>query len=118
MASTAARIEIALAAAIWFVAAMVLLFATGDAFTDYPLVIVAGFAVVFFTLTLWLARRAARDQRWADAGRTSFGEFVDDNVSIHTGTIAGREALIQIVMLPIVLAAGATAIGIIFRAGW
>ena len=97
---------------------MLLLFATGNAFTNYPLVVTAGFAVVFFTLTLSLSSRAAADKRWADAGRTSFGEFVKDNVSIYTGTLAGREALIQIVMLPIVLAIGATAIGIIFRAGW
>jgi hypothetical protein len=111
-------IEIALAATVWFVAAMYVLFATNSAFVNYTLVVVIGFAVMFCTLTLSLASRAAGDKRWAEGGRTTFSEFVHDNVDIRTGTIGGREALIQITMLPITLAIGATVIGIIFRAGW
>ncbi len=111
-------IEIALAAAIWFVAAMFFLFATGNAAIDYPLVIVVGFAVIFFGLTLGLARWAARDERWFGDSKTRFREFTEDNVDISTGIIAGREALTQIIMLPVVLAIGGTAIGIVFAAGW
>ncbi len=111
-------IEIGLAAAVWFVAAMLLLFATNNAFVNYTLVVVAGFAVMFFTLTLSLASRAAGDKRWSNGSRTTFSDFVNGNVDIESGTIAGREALVQIVMLPIVLAAGATLIGIIYVAGW
>jgi hypothetical protein len=110
-----APILIGLAAAIWFVGAMVLLFASGNPFDDYLLVIVAGFAVMFFGLTLGLARRAAMDKRWGSDSKQSVVEFVEKNVGVATGTIAAREAMVQIITLPLVLALGGTAIGIIFR---
>ena len=110
----AGAVKIAVAAAFWFVAATAVLFASGDAFVDYPLAIVFGFAVVFFGLTLGLARWAANDERWSPRRPQPFARFVEDNVAIETGTIAAREALIQIVALPITLAAGITAIGIVF----
>jgi len=111
-------IEIALVGVVWFVVAVVWLFATSSAFVNYTLVVVAGFAVVFSTLTLSLASRAAGDARWSNRSRTTFADFVNGDVDIETGTIGGREALIQITMLPITLALAATVIGIIFRAGW
>jgi hypothetical protein len=109
-----AAIKIALAAAVWFVAAAGALFSSGgNAYTNYPLAIVAGLALVFFGLTLGLARRIVRDKRWSSGGQPTFARFVEDNVAIETGTIAAREALTQIVTLPIVLAAGLTAIGVV-----
>jgi hypothetical protein len=111
-------IEIALAASVWFVAAMVVLFATNNALANLVLAVVAGFALMFFTVTLKLASKAARQERWADTVRTTLSDFVHDNVALETGLIGGREALIEITMLPITLAIGATIIGIIFRAGW
>jgi hypothetical protein len=39
-------------------------------------------------------------------------------VSIATGTISGREALIQILVLPATLAFGMIVIGLIFASGW
>jgi hypothetical protein len=108
-------IAVALAAAIWFVLAMVFLFASGEAVSDYLLFIVAGFAVVFFALTLGLARWAADDPRWTRTGRPRpFRDFVAGNVAIFTGAIAGKEAMTQLLTLPIALAVGATIIGIVF----
>src|ERR1700730_4077633 len=49
-------VAIAVVASIWFVLAMLFLYATGVAGHDYLLWIVAGFALVFFALTLGLAR--------------------------------------------------------------
>jgi hypothetical protein len=109
-------IAIALAAAIWFVLAMVVLYASGVAGADYLLWIVAGVALIFFALTLGLARWAADDPRWTRSERPSLSDFVEDNVAIATGVIAAREAMIQLLTLPIVLAVGATAIAIVFLA--
>ncbi len=44
-------------------------------------------------------------------------EFVEDDIEIATGTISGREALVQIIVLPMTLAAGMVIIGLIFAAG-
>jgi hypothetical protein len=107
-------IAAALVAAIWFVLAMVFLFASGQPVSDYLLFIVAGFAVVFFALTLGLARWAADDPRWTRQRGRPFRDFVEGNVAIFTGAIAAREAMTQLLTLPIALAIGATAIGIIF----
>jgi hypothetical protein len=108
-------IQIALGAAIWFVLAMAYFF-SGPIDANFALTAVVGFAVIFFGLTLGLARMAANDPRWAPRPSPRFADFVRDNVSIETGTIAAREALVQIVTLPLVLAVGATAIGIAFAA--
>jgi hypothetical protein len=106
----------ALAVSALFVAAMIYLFAGGDGLTNFLLAIVAGFAMVFFGLTLGLGRWAADDPRWQDEGRRpTLEEFAHDNVATATGVIAGREAMVQILTLPIVLAVGGAAIGIVFR---
>jgi len=107
-------IEIALGASVWFVLAMAWFFA-GPVDANIALTVVVGFAVVFFGLTLGLARWAANDPRWSPRRPPDFGDFIKDNVAIETGVIGAREALVQIVTLPLVLAVGATAIGIVFR---
>lgn len=82
---------------------------------------IAGFAVIFFTLTLGLASRAARDPRWGGGGKepasTSLAEFAKDDVVIATETMSGREALVQMLILPATLAVGMVVIGSIFAMG-
>ncbi len=96
-------------------AAFVVFFWSSDPLSSYLLVIVVGFGMIFFGLTLGLARWAARDKRWSPPGhQPTFDEFVDDNADTATGIIAGREAALQILTLPVVLALGATAIGVVF----
>ena len=108
-------VAIALGAAVWFVVAAIVFYASGDAAYDYLLWIVAGFAVLFFALTLGLARWAADDPRWTPRkGRRPFAEFIDGNVAIFTGAIHGREATTQLLTIPVSLALGATLIGIVF----
>ena len=96
-------------------------FLTSDAASDLNLFGVVGFAMIFFTLTLGLASRAARDQRWGGTGerltRESLAEFVEGDIEIATGTLSGREALVQILVLPMTLAAGMVVIGLVFAAG-
>jgi len=111
-----AVIVVALSAAIWFVLAMVVLYASGVTGSDYLLWIVAGFALGFFALTVGLARWAADDPRWARGGHPPLSDFVEDNVATATGVIAARQAMIQLLTLPIALAIGATVIGIVFLA--
>lgn len=45
--------------------------------------------------------------------RNDFGTFLDKDISTFTGTITGREALIQITIIPILLALGMSAIALI-----
>ena len=89
-------------------------FMTGDLASNLDLYGVAGFAVIFFTLTLSLSRRAAVDPRWGGRSRATFTEFIEDNVAIATGTVSGREAMLQILLLPATLALGMIAIGLVF----
>jgi hypothetical protein len=94
------------------------LFLSGDPGSDLNIYGVAGFAVIFFSLIMGLGLRANQERRWGGPGRSDFKEFVEDNVSIATGTIAGHEALVQILVLPAVLSLGMVAIGLIFLGGW
>lgn len=52
----------------------------------------------------------------AAGGRRSFRQFLRGRVDIATGLISGREAMVQIVMLPVSLALGATAMALIWVA--
>jgi hypothetical protein len=91
-----------------------LMFLTGNPGKDFDIFGVTGFAIIFFTLTLGLGRMVSRDRRWGGPSRATFREFVRDNVATATGTIAGREAMVEILILPTVLAAGMVAIGLVF----
>lgn len=103
-------IETALAAALWFIAVSWLAFAH-DAETDYLLVIVTLFFVIFFTLFLFTATYSRGDPRWP-AKRTSFREFLDGTVSTATGDERGRDVLIEIAAMPVTLALAGTLIGL------
>jgi hypothetical protein len=105
-------IRIATVAAAWFVIAMAISF-SGGIETDYLMWVTIVFGIIFFGLTLGIAGRAAREPRWG--GRpASFRDFVRGQVAIQTGRVTGSEAMVQLLTLPIVLALGATAIGLVF----
>jgi hypothetical protein len=93
-------------------------FMTSNMATDLNILGVAGFAVIFFTLTLGLSNRAAHDPRWAGkAKRRHDNALVDDEVAIATGTIPGRAAMVQVLVLPVTLAIGMTVLALIFAMG-
>ncbi|MGZ8417326.1 MAG: hypothetical protein ACXWVQ_10160 [Methyloceanibacter sp.] len=99
-----------IAATVWFLAVAWLAFARG-AETDYLLVIVTLFFVIFLTLFLLTATYSRGDARWPTK-RASFREFLNGTVSTATGDERGRDVLIEIAALPVVLAVGATLIGL------
>jgi len=92
-------------------------FVTGNLAADLNLFGVAGFAVIFFALTLGLAARASDDRRWGGPSKETFAEFTKDNVSTFTGTIPAREALVEVLVIPVCLAAGMVMIGFVFAMG-
>jgi len=104
-------VEIVIAAAVWFIAVTWLAFASGPE-TDYLLVIVTLFFVMFFTLFLLTASYSLHDARWATPD-TTFREFLKDKVGIGSGTMQGRDVLIEIAILPASLALAATLIGLV-----
>lgn len=84
-----------------------------DAGAIGALVTVSLFMLVYFSLLvggILLADSAApgEDQR-------SFADFMHGSVAIATGTIAGREAAVQILSLPAAMMALAAVIGVIAR---
>jgi hypothetical protein len=103
-------IEIGIAAALWFLAVTWLAFAH-SAETDYLLVIVTLFFVIFFALFLFTASYSVGDPRWPTK-RASFREFLDGTVGTATGDERGRDVLIEIALLPVTLAFAATLIGL------
>ena len=103
-------IKIAVVAAVWFLVTSRLAFAWGPEI-DYLLVIVTLFFAFFFTLFLLTAFFSVHESRWP-VRRTSFREFLKSNIRIGSGTMSGREVLIEIALLPVALAFGATLIGL------
>lgn len=102
--------KIAVGAAIWFLAVTWLAFA-GNGEIDYLLIIVTLFFAIFFTLFLFTASYSAHDPRWP-ARDTTFREFLGSRVGIGSGTMRGRDVLIQIALIPVALALAATLIGL------
>jgi hypothetical protein len=92
-------------------------FVTGNLAADLNLFGVAGFAVIFFALTLGLAGRAAEDRRWGGPEHESLSEFARDNMATLTGVISGREAIVEVLVIPVTLAFGMVAIGFVFAMG-
>lgn len=96
-------------------------FATGNPVANFNLLGIAGFAVIFFTLTLGLSSRVAHDRRWTDKGnrraRSTLGGSAGSKVAIATGDISGRAAMVQILVLPVTLATGMVVLGLIFTTG-
>lgn len=77
------------------------------------LVVVTLFMVMYFSLIvggILLADSPAPGER-----QRSFGEFLNGPVEILAGTISGREAAVQILLLPAAMMTLATVIGVIAR---
>ena len=110
----AAVVEIAVGAALWFIVMAWLDFARGGEI-DYLLVIVTLFFVIFFVLFLLTASYSLHDPRWP-LRDTSFREFLRAKVGTATGTLRGRDVLIEIEIVPVSLALAATVIGLVWSA--
>jgi hypothetical protein len=106
--------EIAVGAALWFLLMSWLDFARGGEI-DYLLVIATLFFVIFFALFLLLASYTLHDSRWP-LRDTTFREFLRANVGTATGTMRGRDVLIEIALVPVALAFAATVIGLAWSA--
>jgi len=105
-------IEVALAAALWFLAVTWVSFARGGE-VDWDLVIVTLFFIFFFALFLSTATYGLKDARWRQRD-TSFREFLDSEVGTATGPMRRREVLLAIAVIPVSLALAATAIGLVW----
>lgn len=110
--------EIAVGAALWFIVMAWLDFARGGEI-DYLLVIVTLFFVLFFVLFFALflltASYSLHDPRWP-LRDTSFREFLRAKVGTATGTMRGRDVLIEIALVPVSLAFAATVIRLVWSA--
>jgi hypothetical protein len=95
----------ALAEYAWFIAVAWIAFGRGYAALDLVVVV----SVVLLGL---LAGGAMMSRNMTPDRKTTrtFGEFVNGNVDIETGRVSGRAALVQIVLMPILLAGGGTVI--------
>jgi hypothetical protein len=65
----------------------------------------------FIGLFLLTASYSVNDPRWP-VRETSFREFLDSDVRIGSGTMRGRDVLIEIATMPIALALAGTLIGL------
>ena len=69
----------------------------GQAYVEYMIVIGIGFFVIYCGLPLLMLRREM-------AGWPSFSVLLDRKMEVWTGKIAGREALFQVCLIPMMLA--------------
>ena len=102
--------QIGLSAAVWFVAVSWLYFAWGR-HVDLDLAVTTGFFIMFFTLFLVAAAGIINDPRWSQQ-RVTFRTFLGSDVPTYTGEMRGRDALIEITLIPVSLAFAATIIGL------
>jgi hypothetical protein len=102
--------EIAIGAVLWFIAVVWTAFA-GTGGIDFYLAIVTLFCAMFVSLFVLVASLTRGDQRWP-ARQTSFSAFLDSDVAIGGETMRGRDVLIEIALVPVVLAFAATLIGL------
>jgi hypothetical protein len=102
--------KVAIGAAVWFLVVTWLSFAWGGEI-DFLLAIVILFFAFFIGLFLLTASYSVNDPRWP-VRETSFREFLDSDVRIGSGTMRGRDVLIEIATMPIALALAGTLIGL------
>lgn len=69
------------------------------------------FFAVFFSLPLVLMR--LRRATSNDADKSSFAEFLRGEIDTYTGRMSGTSALAQVAVLPVAIALGTMAIGIV-----
>jgi hypothetical protein len=102
--------KIAIGAIIWFLGVTWIAFA-GEGGIDLNLAIVTLFCAIFVSLFLLVASFTEGDSRWPTR-QTSLHAFLDSDVAIGSGTMRGRDVLIEIALVPVVLAFAATLIGL------
>jgi hypothetical protein len=105
-------LRLPMVAAAWFLISMAISF-SDTLETGYLMAIVIGFGLIFFGLTIGLAMHASGS---ADGLRSASGyrRFVRGEVDVYTGAISGRAALVQLTVLPVTLALGGMAIGLVY----
>lgn len=101
-----------MAAAFWFLAAVSLTFGR-DIEANYLIAVILAFTIAFSALVLLTGSFTSFDPRW-QLERLQFARFLGCRAEIATGTIRGRQAMIQILALPVSLAFGVTVIGLIW----
>jgi hypothetical protein len=104
--------EIAIGAVLWFLAVTWIAFA-GRGGIDLDLAVVTLFCTIFVSLFLLVASLNGRDSRW-QTKQTTLRTFFDSDVQIGSGTMRGRNVLIEIALIPVTLAFAATLIGLVW----
>lgn len=104
-------IKVGLGAAIWFIAVTWLSFAWNRA-VDVNLVVVTLFFVIFFALFLLTASHAVHDSRWPSKDENFAAFLHDDDIAVDQGKMNGRDVFIEVTLIPLALAFGATLIGL------
>jgi len=69
------------------------------------------YAVMFFGIPYEMSRIFPRDH----SARKTIWQFLKEPFGVRTGTMQGYEALLQVVLVPVLLTIGGTAIGFIIR---
>jgi len=109
-----APILIALGCCAWFLLLSWTCFAPFDREAGLAIAVVTAIFVMYLGGMALGAFNAGG--RGSAGARRSFQQFLRGRVDIATGFISGREAMVQIVMLPVSLALGATAMALIWVA--
>jgi pimeloyl-ACP methyl ester carboxylesterase len=82
-------------------------FFTGSALALFAVTIAAGFAIAFFTVPILFLRVEADRSR-----RPSLDGFLYQGMQTLTGHCSGRDALVQMLVVPVLLTFGLAAMGI------
>jgi hypothetical protein len=107
-------IAASLAAYCFFIIAAWIVFGRGYAALDLTVVILISVVLLgLFVRCALMSRNVTPDR---ETERT-FGEFVNGKVDTATGEISGRDALVQIAAMPILLTIGGSLIAVIFFVG-
>jgi hypothetical protein len=109
-----AAIEIALAAYGSFIIAAWIAFGRGYAALDLTVVVLISVVLAGLLVGGATMSRSMTPDRET---KRSFGEFVNGPVDTETGEISGRDALLQIAAMPILLAIGGSTIAAIYFVG-
>ena len=102
--------KLGLGAVVWFLSVAWLDFAWGR-HVDFSLVVVTGFFFIFFALLVIASTLIAKDPRWSQP-KVSITDFLRSDVATSTGKMRGRDALIEVALVPVALALAATLIGL------
>ena len=86
----------------------VMLIAFANPMLAIPMVIFAGFIIAGFGVPAIWTRLAGNRSK-----PMSFGKFSNDGIMTHTGRCAPRDAMIQMLILPVLIVFWATAVAII-----